>query len=145
MRHLRRPHPLLAAVLGLWLIFAMVEPVTWHPCPMHDGMMTSQTGTHAAMAGMADDDRSPTSATAAAGASTEKQGSTESHGRHACGCLSTGCCGAPATLPVAADVGHWGLAVLDVRRDVLAPDAPLPSAADHVIPFANGPPAASAA
>ena len=138
-----RPHPLLSALLGLWLLFATVQPVTWHPCPMHDGVAASAAGgmgamgamgamgSMASMAGMTDDDHG--------GAPVSGH-----HGAHSCTCLDTGCCGPTAALPSPCDVGHWGVAVTDVRREVLAPVAPEPAAADHVIPFANGPPASRA-
>jgi hypothetical protein len=135
MRHpsLRR---LAAALLNLLFLLAWGEPVTLHPCPMHDA---------AAFAGVTGAMSAAGSAMAAhpghqaAMPAAKHPGHAEHEGSHPCSCLGSCAVSVGVAAPTAQAV-RWQVVV---RRRVPqiepAADAPL-AAAPRLLPFANGPP-----
>ena len=112
----------LGALWAFWFAAAIVEPVTLHPCPMHDGI-------HAmSMAGMAHatgHDRD---------AHHDGQGA-----QHHCNCL--GACSSATAVGLPGHTVVPRIATVAIVP-VLVPAAPdvAPSTPDFVLPFANGPP-----
>jgi hypothetical protein len=127
-----------AALLALFFLLAVGEPLALHACPMHDGVAvassTSAGGAHADMP--ADAHAAHAADTAAAVPAGHPSGDDEGH---QCSCLGH-CAAASGAALAAAQAVRWP--VLVARR--AEPPAreyriALPSA-DYLLPFANGPP-----
>jgi hypothetical protein len=125
---------------AVWLVLALGAQ-TARPCPTHDGasLVGTHAGTHAAMAGMAmaGMDMEPD------GAQSPAHGSQHGEMHHTCTCV--GCC-----CVTAFDLGSVPTARVPASRIVAASlDAPTAacltpvSRTARLLPFANGPPAAS--
>jgi hypothetical protein len=136
---------LFAALFAPWFAFVVAEPVPLHDCPVHSAHAVSgvsalapDAASHAMMMAHGEMDHAAMQESAPA----EHHHGSEHAGHHQCCCLGMSCASAivalaPAPLPLA-----W--VPVEVVRNVPRPAAiPLaPSGADHVLPFANGPPAA---
>jgi len=112
---------ILSACFALWFAFALAEPVlAMHDCPVHDGVVSGAAGAHHAHHG------SP----------------GKTHAAHTCSCIGD-CTGCSA---VAIHSTSQSTIVDAVVYTASAPGAFaarfIPSWAQHVLPFQNGPPAA---
>jgi hypothetical protein len=117
----RRP---IAAVIAVWFVLVMVEPVGIHSCPVHGGHASAPGG---AMHG--------------AGASAHADHESAPEPAPHAGCTCPGDCTAGVGTPVPSAV----VAIRDVPTSRAIVDAPAlvshtPSRAPFVLPFANGPP-----
>lgn len=118
---------LFAAVLAPWFALVMAEPAALHQCAMHSRhgvtTMASQHATHAHAVPVRAPDPDQTA-------------------RH-CTCLGGCCAAAPVAVPGAVE---FSFAPASVRSGRSAQPAEqfAPAAAEHLLPFANGPPAARA-
>ncbi len=147
-----RPTTRLASLLlGLLYLLAWGEPVAWHPCPMHDGVVLPSAAVASAMHGPAAMHASAASAGNAAVAGHAHDAAADhglqaappapdgEHEDHGCLCLGHGCSAAGVLVPTV-QVVRWR--VLVARR--ADPPAPEPitarTAAPRLLPFANGPP-----
>jgi hypothetical protein len=121
-----------ATLLALLLLLAVGEPLALHACPMHDGVVptaspasASTTGDHAAHAAHA--------------VAQTGQPADGHDGDHQCSCLGHCAAAAGAVLPGAQAV-RWQVLV-SRRAEPPAPEHRVARAsADHLLPFANGPP-----
>ncbi len=148
-----RPVTRLASLLlGLLYLLAWGEPVAWHPCPMHDGMVMPAAvqaapapgaghgaihgATPAALAAHGHDAAMDHGLQAAAPAPGDQDAE---HDAHACQCLGHGCCAAGVLAPTVQAV-RWRVLVAR-RADPPAPESvTAQAAAPRLLPFANGPP-----
>jgi hypothetical protein len=136
-------HRVATALLALLYFVAWGEPVSLHPCPMHDGagVAVVRAGAHphagaTGAAAPAHQHAHQHAAVAADGGSPD-----DGHDGHQCRCLGHGCCTAAAAAPAGQRV-RWFVAVTR-RADPPAstahaePRAPAP----RLLPPATGPPA----
>ncbi|MBX6332408.1 MAG: hypothetical protein IRY91_11225 [Gemmatimonadaceae bacterium] len=112
----------LGAFSALLFAAAIVEPVTLHPCPMHDGIPAMSMAGAAHTMGQGH------------GAHHHDQGT-----RHHCNCL--GACSSATGVGLPGHTVVPRIATVAIVP-VLVPAAPsaTPSTPDFVLPFANGPP-----
>jgi hypothetical protein len=129
-----------AALLNLLFLLAWGEPVSLHPCPMHDGAAVAAAVSHAAghggAAARAHGHHAPGAATHALPAHGTP---TTDQGAHACQCLGECSVGAAAALPSAVAV-EWQATIRHAAEPPLAEPATPRAAAPRLLPFANGPP-----
>jgi hypothetical protein len=119
-----------AGVMAVWLAVSLSEPGFLHSCPVHGAMLGAHASMHKAAA-----HAGPHHGSVDARTPAENDGGQS----HTCTCLDHCCCAAPI-----------GLAGTHVALPIGAPtalrDAGVPAyvyvavAADHVLPFQNGPP-----
>jgi hypothetical protein len=134
MRHSRQRAT--AWLLAVLLTLVVAEPFRVHQCPVHlrlaAAAVTPAADAHAAHAGHA----MPAAASAAA---EEHDGGAHGGPVHLCDCL--GSCGLAALATLRAHPALWVPEAVAAVDGPPAPDAaPTARAADHVLPFANGPP-----
>jgi hypothetical protein len=118
-------------MLALWFGIVIAEPVTLHPCPMHDGVLATS------MAGM-----SHAKSHHAHGAHASTPTDTPDHqpgGHHQCtcvgDCVSTAAVGLPGHAPT------FVIATIAVPRRIIQVERSVALVSpDFVLPFANGPP-----
>jgi hypothetical protein len=145
-----------AAVTGLWLTVAMVEPAGLHACPMHDALhgghgggvvqtidagerTATETAPSANVAHHAQHEHSHGTAVQVVAAHSD--GESDDAREVAAGCLCLGTCCA-ATVVAIPDVGTSDVVVVEVAStapSVASVSAPR-STGGVVLPFANGPP-----
>lgn len=129
-------HRVFATLLVAWFAALTAEPITLHPCPMHDGVLTMQTSaaTHQAMHGSMPAHDAPMEHTAA----HEHLPPAHSTGHH-CTCL--GACTATNTAGLPSASFTLATALNMPAHDPGLPDYEyVPVAAQHVLPFAHAPP-----
>jgi hypothetical protein len=125
----------LALLAGIWLAIVMAEPAALHSCPLHG---SAAAGAHAGMAhdGVAHGTHGARAEQSPAHAPLRDAG-------HQCSCL--GDCGIGGLQQALLPDGHparWvPAAVLRGATAIPRALAAAPPASDHVLPFANGPPA----
>jgi hypothetical protein len=126
-------HPLrraLAATLAVWFALVTSEPVSLHPCPMHDGALAalaseaSPAASHAEAQRAGHDEHGP-------GASGASHGAPEHDAGHSCNCLGHCCAATGAAAPVQPPLA-WLAGVVDVEPALDAPPQRLPVAVDHL-------------
>jgi hypothetical protein len=129
---MRRPwwNRVLSAVMSVWLAFSLTEPATGHSCPVHDAGDARLPG-QAPAAGVGHHASSPNRAAPAdPGSGPSKR----------CTCLGHCCSISPVGLaPVRVALTSVGATAF--RDDGLPPYEYVAVAAEHVLPFQNGPPA----
>lgn len=120
-----------AALLAPWCAVVMAEPMALHECAMHSGH-SGQAAAVSHMHGM--------SATAATAGNAVPARPGHDGAAKYCTCLG-GCCAATgASVPSTIELSFAPTVVREARAQ--APVAlVVPAAAEHVLPFANGPPA----
>jgi len=127
-----------AMLLVAWFTALVAEPVTLHPCPMHDGvllMMSSQSqmaGHAMDMSAMAHEHTTPQ-------ADHDQMPGHQQGGQHQCTCLGTCTAASSAGLP-SAHVTLASALVVHAHNPGLPDYRYVPVAAQHVLPFAHGPP-----
>ena len=125
-----------AALLNLLFLLAWGEPVSLHPCPMHDGaaVVAAVDGGHHAAAGAHD-------AHGAANAhALPAHGAPDGEsGGHVCQCLGECSVGAAVALPGAIAVAWQATVRHAAEPPPVAPETPR-AVAPRLLPFANGPP-----
>ena len=111
-----------AVLMAVWLAVSLAEPAILHACPVHGGI-----GAEASHAAMPHAMHHPVR--------------HEDQARHLCSCIGACCSAAPiglATAPISV-----ASSAIVVTTDALLPEySPSGASAEHVLPFANGPPAA---
>lgn len=119
----------LSAVMAVWLVVSLSEPAFLHSCPVH----SLGSGAHRAnvvLQAFATHHHDWTDSTAP----------VNGHETHNCTCIGSCCCATPIGL--AAPRVLAAVSEPTAFRDTGLPEyAYLPVAADHVLPFQNGPPA----
>jgi hypothetical protein len=134
---------LFAALFAPWFAVVVAEPVPLHDCPMHSlhpaaaHPMASSSVTPAGGRGMS----------GMAHAGLEQSKSFKEHGlpthpaHHQCCCMGASCATALAAI---ARVPHLAWIPVQLRSETVPTFAAsfANSSAEHVLPFANGPPAA---
>jgi hypothetical protein len=115
-----------AVFMAFWLAFSLTEPALLHACPVHSGGSVAPESGHAAHGANASHHQQPT------------DGGTT----HQCTCL--GSCSSASPIGLKSPT----LALVDLTtvatRDSGLPDhVYVPVAAEHVLPYQNGPPAAA--
>ena len=125
---------LFAALFAPWFALTVAEPLALHDCPIHSvhAVAAHSVADHTMMA-----DGGMDHATAPA------HHDAPGHGSHRqCCCPDSSCASAIVALTSSAPQLAWVPA--QIQRDVprAAADAWVLSNAEHVLPFANGPPAA---
>jgi hypothetical protein len=134
--HRRQMHRVFATILVAWFTALISEPVTLHPCPMHDAVPRSHsagaTQRHAdAMAGMNQH------TTMHVG----HHGATSGSGSEAHRCTCIGACTPTSAGGLVADEYTLTGALITASPDTGLPDyAYVPVAAQHALPFAHAPP-----
>jgi hypothetical protein len=133
---MRRPwwYRAFAALSALWLAVVLAEPAALHSCPMHDAAF------HAAGHG-ATDHHAPAHRTSA---EHRSRPDAPAHPGGALHCTCHGDCSATgqgSALPAAVTVAP-AASVRVVRATTTVASAAAPRAAEHLLPFANGPPGA---
>ena len=126
-----------AALLNLLFLLAWGEPVSLHPCPMHDGaaVVAAVDGGHGGHAGAGAHGGHHVAADAlpAHGAPDGEAGG------HVCQCLGECSVGTAVALPGAIAVA-WQAALRHAAEpSPVEPEAPR-AVAPRLLPFANGPP-----
>ncbi len=123
----------LAAVIAPWFAIVMAEPAALHQCAMHSGhAVHAAAGTMAHQHGM----------DARADAVPGRAPSRDEAARY-CTCLGGCCAAAPVAVPVTSELS-WIPSSIRSESRAEAAEQVLPAAAGHLLPFANGPPAARA-
>jgi hypothetical protein len=145
----RRRPPWAAALTILAFLLAWGEPVSLHPCPVHDAGATAAVA-GAADAGTAHGRAATTDAARGASGHAEHAHAAEpvvpsaphEVGSHVCQCL--GDCSAASGVSLAARTAiRWQAVVRHPAEPPLLDDRTAPAAASpRLLPFANGPPAA---
>jgi hypothetical protein len=144
----------IGALLAPWLALLMAEPVALHGCAMHAAPSpVATTAAHAATATDAGDamagmhamshaSATPTATTAARAhlASTTHSSGTDAPSHQHCDCLSGCCTSAPTSLPTLTAAALVA-SVASAPTQLAHPQVAALVSADHVLPFANGPPA----
>jgi hypothetical protein len=124
-----------AAVFAPWVVVVMSEPAALHECAMHSVHGTALSA--APMPGLPGHAHSMSGHTVSQGA--------PGHGAALkyCTCLG-GCCA--ATIPGLPGVAELSFAPVGIRaeRPVESAERAASEATEHLLPFANGPPAARA-
>jgi hypothetical protein len=119
-----------AALFAPWLMVVMAEPAALHTCAMHAGHMVRM----ADMAASADAGHHMDAPDA------DQAPGTPEHSSHHCTCLGGCCAASPVATPSAPELS-W-VPVEHRRGDSPIADEQRPAiSAEHVLPFANGPPA----
>jgi hypothetical protein len=126
-----------AIILVAWFAALTAEPVTLHPCPMHDAVLLMQprAGHHASGMSM------PMSGDGAAmhAHGHDEMPAPHAPGHHRCTCLGH-CTATSATALPASPLTITG-ALLAEPDDTGLPDHRyVPVATEHVLPFSNAPP-----
>ena len=115
--------------MAVWLAVSLSEPAFLHSCPVH----SLGSGAHSANA-------VPQTLAAHHHGSAGSTAPAKGHETHNCTCIGSCCCATPIGL-----VAPRVLVVVSeptALRDTGLPEyAYVPVAADHVLPFQNGPPA----
>jgi hypothetical protein len=127
-----------AALLNLLFLLAWGEPVSLHPCPMHDGAAVAAAVGHAATGAASHGHHAPA---ASHGHHALPAQGTPAHngGSHACQCLGECSVGAAVALPGAVAVA-WQATIRHAAEPPLVEPATPSAAAARLLPFANGPP-----
>jgi hypothetical protein len=130
-------HRVFATLLVAWFAALTAEPVTLHPCPMHDGVLLLQTSAaaHHAMHGAMSAHDAPMEHAAA----HEDLPPAHSTGHHQCTCIGT-CTATSATGLPSARLALAATLDAPVHDPGLPDYAYVPVAAQHVLPFAHAPP-----
>jgi hypothetical protein len=126
-----------AIVLVAWFAALTAEPIALHPCPMHDGMLAMHSG--AAMQHQMGAAAMGHGASMSEMATPQQMPPSQPMQHHQCTCLGACTATSAAGLPSA----HLTLAaaIVAVPYDPGLPDyVYVPVAAQHVLPFAHGPP-----
>ena len=131
-----------AALLNLLFLLAWGEPVSLHPCPMHDGaavVAAVEGGSHATAS--AHDAHGAPGVHGAQGAhALPAHGAPDGEGGgHVCQCLGECSVGAAVALPGAIAVAWQATVRHAAEPPPVAPETPS-AAAPRLLPFANGPP-----
>lgn len=127
------PFRLFAALFAPWLAFSVAQPLALHDCPVHS--------VHAAAtASMADHMMMADGAMDHAAAPAHRHAS---HGSHRQCCCPDSSCASLVVALVSPALPHAWVPV-EIQRNVRRGEVNAfpPSNAEHVLPFANGPPAA---
>jgi hypothetical protein len=127
-------HRWAAALLNLFFLLAWGEPVTLHPCPMHDGAVAAAAAHGGDRAGHA-----PVAAHGGAHALPADGTPAPGGESHACQCLGTCSVAGAVALPGAVAVAWQGTTRHAAEPPAEAPAAPH-AASPRLLPFANGPP-----
>jgi hypothetical protein len=123
-----------AALFALWFAIAVVEPGPLRSCPMHSGLALGTASRTASAADTSEHARHE---------SSSPHSPAHHGGAHNCTCLGDCASGSPgAALPSAASV-HLHAVIERVVVHVPTQSRFVPRAAEHVLPFANGPPSAT--
>jgi len=158
MRSLGTVRRIIAAVAGLWLTIALVEPVGLHACPMHDALHGGHTVV-ASMVGGADglaatpdagapdlhhhhhDHGAPSGHPTGDATAPVPDHSTDGDTPQAAGCLCLGsCCAASVVAVPDAPATETIVVVATARATPVGPSSAPRSSGGLVLPFANGPP-----
>ncbi len=133
--HRRWPQRVLAILVVAWYTALVAEPVTLHPCPMHDGLLRMHAG------GAMQHSGSPTAGMHGQAMRVEHRGSTSDPGSAAHRCTCIGACTAASAGGMVANGPVLACVLLTAPLDTGLPDyAYVPVAAQHVLPFAHAPP-----
>ena len=124
----------LALFVGAWFVAVSAAPDLTHACPMH--------GSHAAVAALGSSAHAGhTGAIPAASAAHHSAPSSESTPQRGTQCTCLGqCCGAAPVAVVSASIALADIVTVATRDAGLPDYAYVPVAAQHVLPFAHGPP-----
>jgi hypothetical protein len=150
---------IIAAVAGLWLTIALVEPVGLHACPMHDALHGGHSVAAASTGGSAVVGASPEAEAPDPHHHHHNHGAPNGHSTgdaraaipdhsdgdapHAAECLCLGsCCAASVVAVPDAVATETVVLVAEPRATPVGPTAAPRSLGGVVLPFANGPPAA---
>jgi hypothetical protein len=130
-----------AALFAPWFAFVVAEPVPMHDCPVHSAHAAAAGPTDVASDEMVMAHDGMEHAAMEHAVPAHQHGAPGHAGHHQCCCLGMSCASVivalvPAPLPL-------GWLPAEIARVSAWPHAdPLGAAtADHVLPFANGPPA----
>jgi hypothetical protein len=119
-----------SAVMAVWLVVSLSEPSFLHSCLVHDGARGAHSS-HAA---------APHSGHHHSSADSESPTKNDRDHGHSCTCLGH-CCGA-APIGLAAIPASLAIGESAALRDTGLPAyAYVAVAAEHILPFQNGPPA----
>jgi hypothetical protein len=123
-----------SALFAPWFALSVAEPVALHDCPIHSvhAVASHQMADHIMMADGGMDHAAPPA-----------HRDASSHGSHRqCCCPDSSC--ASAVVALTSSAPHHAWVPVEIQREVprAEADSLVPSNAEHVLPFANGPPAA---
>jgi hypothetical protein len=138
--HLRRTwlERSLSALFAVWLAFIVAEPAALHSCPMHGGHGAAAISRPGALgSGSAGKDHGQPTAHHGHGAPTD-----DDSAQRYCSCLGQCSSAGPGAAVPAAPVLLTDVVMGEVRVAISAAATILPVAAEHLLPFANGPPRA---
>jgi hypothetical protein len=119
-----------SAVIAVWLAFSLTEPAVGHACPVHSVGSGAHSPAHAS-------DAAAHHAGLHAAAAPAEQGS---HNAKRCTCLGH-CCSISPVGFAAPPVELTMLGAPALRDSGLPPYEYVAVAAEHILPFQNGPPA----
>jgi hypothetical protein len=127
-----------SALLTPWMVLTAVAPAVGRACPMMQA--AHHTGAPGAMPSAPMDGMPGMAATAPAERNASAPATPMPSGAPCC-CCTSGCCASAAVAITPAP--EVAVAAIVARRDVqpVAPRAAESADAEHVLPFANGPPA----
>jgi hypothetical protein len=126
-----------AALLNLLFLIAWGEPVSLHPCPMHDGVVAA-AATSAGQGGHAH--QAPAADHGGEAHAVPADGPSAPEGAaHACQCLGTCSVSTAVALPGVVAVA-WQATIRHAAEPPLVAPATPRAAAPRLLPFANGPP-----
>lgn len=120
-----------SVVMAVWLAVSLSEPAFLHACPVHGAGPNAHSSTRST---------APHSGHGHASVDSEAPAKHDRDHGHTCTCLGHCCCAAPIGLPAA----HASLAIGEptaLRDTGLPVHSYVPVAAEHILPFQNGPPA----
>jgi hypothetical protein len=153
-----RVRRILTTLWACWFVLLLNEPLQLHACPMHDGPSVvaaragGETGAgHNAPKGEPAHDAaahvhgSPDAAAMApasggAGDGDTRHGDHDGEGTHSCSCLGH-CASSSVSTAIAVPVPFaWLAGIIDIAPAQPHAHEPAFALAEHVLPFANGPP-----
>jgi len=128
-----RSSRLFAALFAPWFAISMAEPVPIHDCPVHPSRVHAMARMSAPAV-----DRAPAGAEHSARADRHD---AKGHGTaHQCCCLGACCASAPATIAAPPQLLQCS-ALPRHEAAYSTTSSTAQTVAEHVLPFANGPPA----
>jgi hypothetical protein len=141
-------------MLALLYSLTAGEPFALHPCPMHEpaaaalvaaaqaGQLESHGSGQASAHGAGHQAAGHTTAadhSSAHAASPHSSG--PQHGDHQCDCIGSGTCSAPAALASTPQQARWFAIITRQAEPPAGTSTVRADATEHLLPFANGPPA----
>jgi hypothetical protein len=128
----------LSALFAVWLAFIVAEPAALHSCPMHGGHGAAAISRPGALgSGSASRERGRPTAHHEHGAPAD-----DDSAQRYCSCLGQCSSAGPGAAVPAAPVLLTDVVIGEVRIAISAGTLRHPVAAEHFLPFANGPPRA---